>query len=161
MLEVSGVKLKFSSNTEGCDVLEIELDEAIEPKALTELDSAKLRSWLIDKQPRSEILVISGRAPIWLYAFLVHEVVHLWKVVAVYDPKLNGAVIIASHKPEYFVGDIVYVKRGDKMKDELSSCSRCKYGEPYDESYILCKLEDQLFPYGYACSSFRWRGDKQ
>jgi len=51
-------------------------------------------------------VVLNGRAPIWLYGFLIHFY-HPTKFVAVYDPRINGAVIVQSHSPEYSVGNLI------------------------------------------------------
>ena len=51
-------------------------------------------------------IVLSGRAPIWLYGYLVHHY-HIASWVGIYDPRLGGAVIVASHTPSKHVGDVV------------------------------------------------------
>ena len=81
-------------------ILEIKLERPIEP---SELQNIKL------PEISGEILVITGRSPIWLYCYLVHHYVHLFKVVATYDPKQNGAIIISSHTPKYRVGQILSI----------------------------------------------------
>lgn len=50
-------------------------------------------------------VVISGRAPIWLYAHLVHEL-HPIAWVACYDPRL-GAVVVATHSRQVRVGQVI------------------------------------------------------
>jgi len=50
-------------------------------------------------------VVLTGRAPIWLYGWLVHEC-HFTRWVACYDPRL-GAVVIESHTPEVRVGQVI------------------------------------------------------
>ena len=55
--------------------------------------------------PRGSLVVIEGRAPIWRYAMAQH-LLHgsPAAAIAVYDPRL-GAVVVASHSPDYRVGD--------------------------------------------------------
>lgn len=53
-------------------------------------------------------IVLSGRGPVWLYGFLVHFY-HPTKFVAVYDPRLNAAVVVESHCGEYKVGDVLNI----------------------------------------------------
>ncbi len=59
--------------------------------------------------PRGALVVVEGRAPIWRYGLAFH-----WLhgspagAIAVYDPRL-GAVVVASHRPEYHDGDILDV----------------------------------------------------
>jgi len=50
-------------------------------------------------------VVLSGRGPIWLYCFLTHFY-HPTKFIATYDPRLEGAVIVERHAPDYNVGSI-------------------------------------------------------
>lgn len=57
--------------------------------------------------PRGALVVVEGRAPIWRYGLAFHRL-HGSPAgaIAVYDPRL-GAVIVASHRPEYRDGQIV------------------------------------------------------
>ena len=51
-------------------------------------------------------VIIYGKGPVWLYAFLSHEL-HIAKWLATYDPRI-GAVVVQSHEinsPQ--VGDII------------------------------------------------------
>ena len=50
-------------------------------------------------------VVISGRAPIWLYAHLVHEL-HPTAWVACYDPRL-GAVVVTTHSRQVRIGQVI------------------------------------------------------
>jgi len=53
-------------------------------------------------------VVISGRGPMWLYGFLIHEL-HPTPWVAVYDPRL-GAVVVATHSRVAQVGQVIPVQ---------------------------------------------------
>lgn len=53
-------------------------------------------------------VVISGRAPIWLYGYLVHEL-HPTAWIACYDPRLNGAVVVATHSRQTQIGAVLPV----------------------------------------------------
>ena len=44
-------------------------------------------------------LVISGKGPVWLYAFLVH-LAHEFAWVAVNDPRLGGGITVMNHLPD-------------------------------------------------------------
>lgn len=59
--------------------------------------------------PRGALVVIEGRAPIWRYGLAFHRL-HGSPAgaIAVYDPRL-GAVVVASHRPEYRDGQVVDV----------------------------------------------------
>ena len=51
-------------------------------------------------------VVLSGRGPVWLYGFLVHYY-HPTRMIAVYDPRLQGAVVISVHHPDYQTGMVI------------------------------------------------------
>lgn len=54
----------------------------------------------------SQGVVIEGRGAIWLYGYLVHEC-HPAAWVGCYDPRLEGAVVVATHKHEVSVGQVL------------------------------------------------------
>ena len=60
--------------------------------------------------PRGTLVVIEGRAPIWRYAMALHRL-HGSPAgaIAVYDPRI-GAVVVASHVPEFREGQIIAVE---------------------------------------------------
>lgn len=57
--------------------------------------------------PRAALVVIEGRAPIWRYGLAFHRL-HGSPAgaIAVFDPRL-GAVVVASHNPEWREGQIL------------------------------------------------------
>ena len=86
----------------------------IEPSALTELTLPPLVG--------SQGIVLEGKAPIWLYACLVHAC-HASVWVACFDPRLGddrlqsgGAVVVASHSSQVNVGQIVTVRLPDEQR---------------------------------------------
>jgi CRISPR-associated protein Csx3 len=54
-------------------------------------------------------IVITGRAPIWLYAHLVHEL-HPTAWVACFDPRL-GAVVVSTHSRQTHIGQVIPLPR--------------------------------------------------
>ncbi|MGQ9864829.1 MAG: CRISPR-associated ring nuclease Crn3/Csx3 [Pseudanabaenaceae cyanobacterium] len=81
--------------------LEIRLtgpDRLIEPQDLREMVLPPLDLGLG--------VVLSGRAPIWLYAHLIHEL-HPTPWLGCYDPRLMGAVVVATHSREAKIGEII------------------------------------------------------
>ena len=60
--------------------------------------------------PRGALVIIEGRAPIWRYGMAFHRL-HgsAAAAIAVYDPRL-GAVIVASHHPDFREGQILDVQ---------------------------------------------------
>ena len=71
-------------------LVEIELaeGEVLTPEQLTHLQPPHLSG--------TQGVVISGRAPIWLYAYLVHWY-HVTRWIGVFDPRLGGAVVVSRH----------------------------------------------------------------
>lgn len=59
--------------------------------------------------PRGVLVVIEGRAPIWRYGIAIHRL-HGSPAgaVAVFDPRL-GAVVVASHHPNWREGQVIDV----------------------------------------------------
>lgn len=55
----------------------------------------------------SQGIVIEGKAPIWLYGYLVHEC-HPAAWVGCYDPRL-GAVVVATHTPDISISQVFKV----------------------------------------------------
>ena len=68
--------------------------------------------------PRGALVVIEGRAPIWRYGLAFHRL-HgsAAGAVAVYDPRL-GAVVVASHRPEFHEGQVVDIQPPDAAEGE-------------------------------------------
>ena len=52
----------------------------------------------------SQGIVIEGKAPIWLYGYLVHEC-HPAAWVGCYDPRL-GIVVVATHSPNVAISQV-------------------------------------------------------
>lgn len=84
----------------GFIVLEFELECPLEPQQLPALLEA------VPAGPCPHGVVLSGRGPIWLYCALAHYF-HPSQWVAVYDPRLGGAVVVQSHTRRWRVGEIV------------------------------------------------------
>ena len=64
----------------------------------------------------SQGVVIEGKAPTWLYAYLVHAC-HTAAWVATFDPRLGeeiahsgGGVVVATHSQQVAVGEVLAIK---------------------------------------------------
>lgn len=57
-------------------------------------------SCILKELPLSEygkkVIGISGRGPVWLYAYLTH-LLHPYAGVAVYDPRVGGYIVVSRH----------------------------------------------------------------
>ncbi len=90
---------------ENYTLVHFELNGTIIPEILKKLKPPKVNS--------TKGVVLSGRGPIWLYCYLVHHY-HPTKFVAIYDPRIGGAIVVESHEQKLEVGEIIEVD-----KDEL------------------------------------------
>mgnify|MGYP000670752323 CR=1 FL=1 len=91
-------------------------DGLIEPSDLKGLTLPDSMIWSLG-------VVIEGRAPIWLYGYLVHAC-HpaLW--VACFDPRLGdpvaqsgGAVVVSTHTHTVEVGEVLSVTLPDRLQE--------------------------------------------
>ena len=53
------------------------------------------------------LLKINGPASLPVGIVLGHQLSHLFKAIAYFDPKLNQYVVVISHSPDYTVGDLI------------------------------------------------------
>ena len=83
-------------------LLEFTLDKAITPDLLKRLEPPDP----VVENFSHKGIILSGRGPVWLYGFLVHFY-HPTPWVAIYDPRLVGAVVVESHTPDRSVGDLI------------------------------------------------------
>jgi len=96
-------------------------------------------------------VVLSGRGPIWLYGFLIHQY-HPAIWVGCFDPRLGGAVVVMNHVVSPDVGDIVLVdisqpkaKPVQYIKLPVARCDLC--GTPLDQNDICQKCwKDETNP---------------
>ena len=52
-------------------------------------------------------LIISGKGPVWLYAYLTH-LAHPFAWVGIYEPRQQGAIVVERHTPASpSVGEVV------------------------------------------------------
>lgn len=89
-------------------------DGLIEPADLKGLQLPESLIW-------SQGVVIEGRAPVWLYGYLVHAC-HPAAWVACFDPRLGaampksgGAVVVATHSQVVAVGEILAIELPDEI----------------------------------------------
>ena len=69
-------------------------------------EPADLKTLAIPIVKGSKGVILNGRAPIWVFATLVHHF-HATQWVATNDPRQGGAVVVESHKSGVAVGDII------------------------------------------------------
>ena len=88
-------------NIDGEAVLHVKIvgDRFAEPEKLRDLRCPVVSG--------DKILVIEGPMPVWLASYLALQYAHKAKAVAIFDPRLGGGVVVASHVRGLDVGDIV------------------------------------------------------
>lgn len=86
----------------GFALVEFELKREIAPADLKNIKPPDP----VKEKISSHVIIISGRGPIWLYGYLIHFY-HPTKAVAVFDPRLSGAVVVESHSTEFQIGDLI------------------------------------------------------
>lgn len=92
-------KINFNiDEKEECTLVSFEIPDVLIPEDLSVLSPPPVNG--------AKGVVLSGRGPIWLYCFLTHFY-HPTKFIATYDPRLEGAVIVERHAPDYKVGSII------------------------------------------------------
>lgn len=82
-------------------------------------------------------VVIYGKAPVWLFAFLSHEL-HIAKWVATFDPR-KGAVVVQSHdsnSPQK--GDIIQSEDILKFIGSEKEVKKPKKEKPITKSRVIC-----------------------
>ncbi|AKB22711.1 CRISPR-associated ring nuclease Crn3/Csx3 [Methanosarcina sp. WH1] len=90
--------IKFTSKEEKeYTLISFEMDDVLGPEDLAAITPPNVNG--------AKGVILSGRGPIWLYCFLTHFY-HPTKFIATYDPRLEGAVIVERHSPDYKVGSI-------------------------------------------------------
>ncbi|MEM4094748.1 MAG: CRISPR-associated ring nuclease Crn3/Csx3 [Thermoplasmatales archaeon] len=95
-------EIEFKINEmENHTVLYFELKNTIAPESLEKIEPPKVNG--------TKGVILSGRGPIWLYCFLTHHY-HPTKFVAIYDPRLGGAVVVESHTSGLKVGNLILMK---------------------------------------------------
>lgn len=91
-------------------------------------------------------IILSGRAPIWLYGYLVHEL-HPVAWVACFDPRL-GAIVVATHTPGVQIGQVIPLEQlsnGSINPDALLCPAVLIVGPPNSGKSILAfRLFEQL-----------------
>ncbi len=68
-------------------------------------EPADLKTLAIPTVKGNKGVVLNGRAPIWVFATLVHHF-HATQWVATNDPRL-GVIVVESHKSGVSVGDVI------------------------------------------------------
>lgn len=83
-------------------LLHIQLTEGI-------IEPPDLKTLSLPPHNATQGIILEGRAPIWLYGYLVHQY-HATVWVGCYDPRLGGAVVVESHQKGIVAGDVLKIE---------------------------------------------------
>jgi len=97
----NNINLRFIRTPYDYQIIDIFLDD----DGIADIQTLKNLS-LPDNHDTSKGVILFGRGPIWLYAFLTH-LCHKFPFVGIFDPRI-GAIIIETHKKNsYEIGDVI------------------------------------------------------
>mgnify|MGYP000992117359 CR=1 FL=1 len=74
----------------------------------------------INPRGGAEVIVLSGRLPLWAAAAILHATGHARPAAAQFDPRLQAGVIVMTHSPspELKLGGLVPLE-GDEVKVQV------------------------------------------
>ncbi len=105
-METTGHELTW--RVEGKEAYTIALFEIARPDGILDyrsLSHIRLPDDVAGREDRG--LIISGRGPVWLYAYLTH-LAHAFAWLGIYEPRHQGAVVVERHtRVAPAVGEIV------------------------------------------------------
>jgi len=113
--------LNHHETTEGLTYQQLTIALMSRDRIISPQDLANLRL-PAGLDPRKGV-VISGRAPVWLYVYLAHEC-HPTLWVACFDPRL-GAVVTLTHSHAFQVGQVISL---EELNLEMPSIQPAKLG---------------------------------
>lgn len=67
----------------------------------------RLGELAVEEPMMGPLLKINGPCTLPIGFAIAHKVCHLYGAVAVFDPKLDGYVVVCSHGSEYKIGDVL------------------------------------------------------
>jgi len=103
MLWTSSCIRRFEAGVFNGLIFEFELKESVNPDEVQ-----KIEKQLPDLEGRT--LIITGKGPDWLYCIIMRKYLYKFPVIAVYDPKLQAAVIVSSHLMSFKMGDLIQLR---------------------------------------------------
>jgi len=96
------IRFEVKEIKDGITLVQFELERELEPNDLKKVEPPDP----VKNKFSTSTVILVGRGPIWLYGFLVHYY-HPVRAIAVFDPRLNGAVVVESHVKALEVGNLI------------------------------------------------------
>jgi len=148
----AGGKVVFSIISKGQDAPQV-LEFVIEGGVIAPSDLRNIQVPAIDP---ARPLVLSGRAPHWLYAFLVHEV-HFSRILATFEPRLNKGIVVEAPSSS-LLGQGINPQTGEISPVSLGGKGRLKINvvEVSNIQVIAVKIEGDRFVEPSVLSQIDW-----
>ena len=96
------IRFEFKELKKGITIVSFVLGRDLEPQDLKHINPPDP----VKNRFSQNLVILSGRGPIWLYGFLIHFY-HPVKAIAVFDPRLGSAIVVESHSRKTTIGDII------------------------------------------------------
>lgn len=85
-------------------IVHMEFEKPLEPSDLPYVLEG-IKSTM--KYVEGDVVILSGRGPIWLFVAVAHAFHGIIQHVATFDPKLQGAVIVMGHSRKFSLGQVI------------------------------------------------------
>lgn len=146
---MGNIKLEIIDTCDEYQILDVRLTDngIVEPSNINELK-------LPDNIDTRKGVIINGKAPVWLYAYLIHEC-HFFAWVATFDPRIGG-IVVQSHNNVKKIAEVIpsekilfHIKREKeiqkRMKKEIEAKVIAFIGSPNSgKSVLLYHLQSAL-----------------
>lgn len=67
----------------------------------------EVQAMLAGMELNGKLVLLNGPASLPVAVVLAHKLVHVFGAIGVFDPKLNGYVVSASHDPQFELGQLI------------------------------------------------------
>jgi CRISPR-associated protein Csx3 len=142
-------KIEFNLRTGSVQLLEFTIDGVLQPSDLLGIQLVKIDP--------SKPLVLSGRGPQWLYAFLAHQY-HFTRILSTFEPRAGMGVIVSS-TAEKDVGMGLDLETGEIREVRLGADGRIDVGLIRLGAFQLLRIEliDGSFAEPSELRRINWR----
>lgn len=146
---MGNIKLNIIDACDEYQILDLRLTEngIVEPSNINDLI-------LPDNIDTRKGVIIYGKAPVWLYSYLIHEC-HSFSWVATFDPRIGG-IVVQSHNNQRKIAEIIpsenilfHIKREKEIKNKKEKEIEAKViafiGSPHSgKSVLLYQIQSEI-----------------
>lgn len=91
----------------GATLLRLAFGEPATNDVIVREVDARMRELKGEGLAGGRLVLLNGAASLAAISVIVHHVAHLFGAVGVFDPKLDGYVVVISHDPAFSPGDLL------------------------------------------------------